>query len=74
MKQYDETEAGEYLGGEDHPIPRATMQYWRTAGKGPVYSKLGRLVRYSQAALDAFIAKNTRQSTCEILEETRNAA
>ena len=66
MKQYDEVEAGNYLGGEGHPIPRATMQYWRVVGKGPKYVKLGRLVRYPQETLDNFLKESTRTSTSEV--------
>jgi hypothetical protein len=36
----------------------ALMRKMRLFGSGPAYSKVGRLVRYAEADLAAFIAKN----------------
>jgi hypothetical protein len=54
-KLYTEAAAGRYIGGEDDPVSQRTMQYWRATGQGPQFLKIGHLVRYEQAALDAFI-------------------
>jgi hypothetical protein len=43
---YNEEAAGRYIGGTESPISTRTMQRWRLEGVGPVYVKLGRLVRY----------------------------
>ncbi len=56
----DERRAAEFLG-----MQVKTLQEWRTSGKGCPFVKIGRAVRYSLADLDAFIAKNTVQSTAE---------
>jgi predicted DNA-binding transcriptional regulator AlpA len=56
----NERRAAEILG-----MQVKTLQEWRTSGKGCPFVKIGRAVRYSLADLDAFIAKNTVQSTTE---------
>lgn len=59
-EQYLDTEAaGRYLGGEDTPIPEATMRQWRFLGRGPEFVHSGRAVRYRKSALDAFADANT---------------
>jgi hypothetical protein len=50
---YNEREAAEYLG-----CSVGMMRKWRLFGQGPTFCKLGRLVRYSQADLDALITTN----------------
>jgi len=40
-----------------------TLSNWRHQGRGPAFVKLGSRVVYSKAALEAFIAANTRTST-----------
>jgi hypothetical protein len=40
--------------------PPATMQWWRTMGRGPAYIKIGRRVFYKKSALDALIAAGER--------------
>lgn len=42
----DETEPAKRIG-----VSKATMRKWRLYRAGPVYMKLGRLVRYSQEDL-----------------------
>ena len=37
----------------------ATMRRWRWAGRGPAFVKVGASVRYSPAALAAFIERGT---------------
>ena len=60
---YDEDAAGKYIGGTQSPISTRTLQRWRLEGVGPIYVKLGRLVRYRQTDLDFFIEERTRIST-----------
>ena len=38
-----------------------TLQAWRSAGKGPPWSKVGRLVRYRIEDLDAFLNAHRRE-------------
>jgi hypothetical protein len=59
-----EESAAKYLGGEK-PLSIKTMQRWRLDGKPPVYRKIGRLVRYDQESLDAYLAGRIRQSTSD---------
>jgi excisionase family DNA binding protein len=49
-------EAAGYLG-----VAAQTLRNWRSQGRSPAYIKLnkGKLVRYLQADLDAFIADHT---------------
>ena len=53
-KLLDETAAAEALGLQ----PR-TLTRWRWGGRGPAYCKIGGAIRYSVAALEAFIAQST---------------
>jgi predicted DNA-binding transcriptional regulator AlpA len=57
---YTEAQAAERL-----QIKPDTLRAWRTRGGGPKYSKIGRLVRYSDAAITAFIASRECASTSE---------
>jgi len=41
-------------------VSRSTLQSWRYAGRGPRYIKLGRMVRYCTADVDAYLRANTR--------------
>jgi predicted DNA-binding transcriptional regulator AlpA len=41
-------------------VSRSTLQSWRYAGRGPRYIKLGRIVRYRNADVDAYLRANTR--------------
>jgi hypothetical protein len=43
----------------------ASLNKWRLSGKGPAFIYVGRRVRYTRAALIAFIAASTRQSTSD---------
>lgn len=47
--------AAEYLGTEDAPVSKATLDWWRVKGRGPSFVKIGRRVFYRQTDLDAFI-------------------
>lgn len=41
-------------------VSRSTLQSWRYAGRGPRFIKLGRMVRYRKADVDAYLYANTR--------------
>lgn len=41
----------------------ATLNQWRSQGRGPRYSKVGRSVRYSVADLDRYMADHAREPT-----------
>ncbi len=60
---YDEEAAGKYIGGASSPISPRTLQRWRLEGVGPTFVKLGRLVRYRQSDLEAFLDERARTST-----------
>ena len=60
---YDEEAAGRYIGGTNSPVSARTLQRWRLEGIGPVFVKLGRLVRYRQSDLELFLEERTRTST-----------
>jgi excisionase family DNA binding protein len=47
-------------------ISKHTLNRWRVTGEGPPFIKSGpRLVRYDQAALDAWAQERTRSSTTD---------
>jgi len=68
---FDELTAGSYIGGSKSPVSARTLQRWRLEGIGPVYVKLGRLVRYRQYDLDTFIEERMRISTSREGTESR---
>lgn len=41
-------------------VSRSTLQSWRYTGQGPRWIKLGRLVRYRSADVDAYLRAQTR--------------
>jgi Helix-turn-helix domain len=41
------------------------LRYWRNAGIGPNFVKMGRLVRYDANALAEFVQQNMRISSAE---------
>lgn len=49
-KMFDEKQAAELLG-----CSVATLRKWRLLGTGPAYVKVGRLVRYREADLMAYL-------------------
>lgn len=53
-------EAAEYLG-----LAQSTLNKWRCIGGGPEYLKLGKVIRYRQSDLDAFLKSNRVQSTSQ---------
>jgi len=46
----DEREAAAYLG-----ISASAMRKWRARQCGPKYARLGRIIRYRQSDMDAFV-------------------
>jgi excisionase family DNA binding protein len=53
-------EAAKILG-----LKKGTLEVWRYQGKGPLFHKIGRLVRYSEADIEAFINGSRRMSTSD---------
>lgn len=53
IEMLNEKQAAQYLG-----CSVGMMRKWRLLGNGPAFSKLGRLVRYSEADLAAFVEAN----------------
>lgn len=47
---FDTKGAAKYISREPH-----TLANDRSLGKGPVYLKIGRLIRYRKSALDAYL-------------------
>lgn len=45
-------EAAEYLGG----VSLSTLSNWRVQRTGPAYTKAGRLIRYRESSLVAYLA------------------
>jgi predicted DNA-binding transcriptional regulator AlpA len=41
-------------------VSRSTLQSWRYAGRGPRYIKLGRMIRYRNDDVEAYLRANTR--------------
>jgi predicted DNA-binding transcriptional regulator AlpA len=41
-------------------VSRSTLQSWRYTGRGPRFIKLGRMIRYRHADVDAYLRANTR--------------
>lgn len=54
-------EAAKYLG-----LKAATLNKWRVYGEGPPFIKVGRLVRYRRADLDAYLSGRLVRSTSEL--------
>lgn len=54
----DDVELAELIGSS----PK-TARNWRAKGEGPAYVKLGRLVRYTPAAIREFLAAGAREPT-----------
>jgi excisionase family DNA binding protein len=46
-------------------VKKTTLEVWRTQGRGPVFRKIGRLVRYSEADIHAWLEAQTRRSTSD---------
>lgn len=61
----NEIQAGRYLGGKATPVSARTLQRWRMEGVGPLFVRIGRLVRYRRTDLDEWLAARIRQSTSD---------
>ncbi len=57
----DTHNAAKYLGD----LRPNTLEGWRVKGIGPRWMKIGKLVRYDIAELDAYLTAQTRQSTSD---------
>ena len=44
------SEAAEFLR-----VSKRTLALWRSSGKGPKWSKIGRFVRYTRASIEAYV-------------------
>ncbi|PLP98746.1 helix-turn-helix transcriptional regulator [Cupriavidus pauculus] len=60
MKLLTNMQTAELLG-----LRSNTLEIWRTQGKGPVYRKIGRAVRYAEADVLAWLDAQTRTSTSQ---------
>ena len=58
--RYSTPEAANYVGAA-----RTTLEKWRITGQGPIFIKVGRLVRYARSDLDAWLEKRRRRSTAD---------
>jgi hypothetical protein len=50
------------------------LRFWRTAGIGPAYVKLGKTVLYNRADLLAYVRRNTVQPSVQAAMEEHNGA
>ena len=46
-------------------VSTRTLQAWRVQGRGPIFIKVGRSVRYRLEDVHAFVNENVHQSTSE---------
>ena len=60
----DPVAAGAHLGGTK-PLTAQALAIHRLHGTGPRYCKVGRLVRYRRADLDAWMTERMRFSTSQ---------
>ena len=51
-------EAAEYLR-----VSRQTLEINRHKGRGPIFVRVGRLIRYRKSDIDAYLAGNLHQNT-----------
>jgi excisionase family DNA binding protein len=51
-------EAASFLG-----VPKATLAWWRSSGRGPRYVKCGRAVRYRWRDVEDWITECTERNT-----------
>jgi excisionase family DNA binding protein len=58
MPQLTTAEAARMMG-----IAEATLNEWRIRGKGPAYTKMGRLVRYPDYEVQRYIRERTIQTS-----------
>lgn len=60
MKLLTNNETATLLG-----LKNNSLEIWRLQGKGPKFIKIGRLVRYAEAEIYAWIEAQTRTSTSQ---------
>jgi predicted DNA-binding transcriptional regulator AlpA len=60
MKLLTNNETAELLG-----LKPNTLEIWRTQGKGPVFRKIGRAVRYVEADVLVWLNVQTHSSTSQ---------
>ena len=58
MKLLSTSQAAELLG-----ISKRTLEAMRLSGRGPCYTKIGRLVRYTDELIEQWVQSNLRTST-----------
>lgn len=63
-----EAEAAEYLRR-----PARTLKYWRTAGTGPAFHKIGRKPMYDIPDLERFIEQGRRVPAVEAFIDRRRS-
>ncbi|MES2279944.1 MAG: helix-turn-helix domain-containing protein [Pseudomonadota bacterium] len=61
MKLLTNNETANLIG-----LKSSTLEVWRWQGKGPAYRKVGRLVRYVEADVIAWLDGQTRTSTSQL--------
>lgn len=44
-------------------VKKNTLEIWRLQGKGPTFRKIGRLVRYAECDIDAYLESTAHTST-----------
>lgn len=65
QEQYIDTPAAaQHLGG----LSVATLNTWRTLGRGPKFVRVGRLIRYRVSDLDAWLQSRTVNSTVQAVQ------
>lgn len=73
IKMQTSRELSELLTAEEAAkllkVAPGTLGNWRTAGRGPRFTRAGRRIRYSKNELAAYVAARTRQSTSEPTED-----
>ena len=63
-KLYTVKEAAHFLG-----LSKSTLDKWRVYGKGPVFIKMGRCVRYRQEDLHKYVAGKSVSSTSMYIDK-----
>lgn len=64
IKLLNTQEVAEILGYKPN-----TLEIWRNRGIGPKYRKIGRLVKYAESDINAFIDASTCTSTSQTPEQ-----
>lgn len=52
-------------------LPESTLRYWRCAGLGPPFVKLGGRIKYDEADVDAYVKANKRIPSVRAAQENR---